>query len=208
MSQARRALIAIIRLLGQQRQDQCRHAQRQPRRPFLQRQRGAGQVGMDQAEGIGLIKRRGAGRQRVKDCAQGIEISAVINRAIHTPGLLRRQVGRQARQMTGVAKLRVFLGKASASDTARKRSRSRRPRIADWLSGTPPKSATASSRRAGSKRTRRGQSATPSSRFKILCSWYKVLRETSAWQSSMPRLMISGPSAASCTRSVRWFRPR
>nr|WP_300971274.1 hypothetical protein [Thiocapsa sp.] len=111
VGQPRRALIAVVRFLGEQGQDQLRHAGRQPGRPLLRRHRRAGQVGMDQAKGIGAGKGRGTGGQGIEGGAERIEVGAVVDRPIHPPGLLGRQIGRRARQGTRVIEPRVLFGK-------------------------------------------------------------------------------------------------
>ena len=44
-------------------------------------------MGMDQAQGVGLLEWRGAGRQGVQEGAKRVEVGAVIHRSIHPPGL-------------------------------------------------------------------------------------------------------------------------
>jgi hypothetical protein len=89
--QPRRAPIAIVDRLGQKAQ----HDPRQHlghRRDLRRRRRQLRQVAVDPLERVGGLERQPPGQHLIEDHAQRIQIGALIERAVHAPGLLRRHM--------------------------------------------------------------------------------------------------------------------
>ena len=93
VGEARRALVAVVGFLGEKAQDDRGNGGWQPGRELVRRMRCAREMRVNQSRAVGPGEWRGTGRQRVKRGAQRIKVRAVIDRAVHAPGLLRRNIG-------------------------------------------------------------------------------------------------------------------
>ena len=87
------ALIAVLRQLGQQLHHDVRDRLRHVGRDVARRRRDAGDMAMRPFQRIVRGKRQLAGQHAVQRDAERIEIGAVIDRAMHAPGLFGRQIG-------------------------------------------------------------------------------------------------------------------
>ena len=88
------ALITRLGHLGQKAQDDLRKHAGHRRIGLGGRHRRARQVRVDQLNRIGVHEGRAAGEHLVEDRAQRIEIRALIDQAVHAPGLFRCNVGK------------------------------------------------------------------------------------------------------------------
>ncbi|MEX2300652.1 MAG: amylo-alpha-1,6-glucosidase [Bryobacterales bacterium] len=98
---AGRALVALLRRLRKQLQNDLRKRLRDARIPLARRHGSPGNMPMDQFELVGRLERRRAGQQLAQRYAEGIKIRAVIDLAVHTPGLLGRRIRQGKRREHG-----------------------------------------------------------------------------------------------------------
>ena len=89
-------LVALLRRLGEQLQDDLRDRDRDMVHPLGRRHRPSRNMAMDPLHRLGRRKRQCAREHLVKGDAERIEVAARIDRAIHSAGLLRRHVGERA----------------------------------------------------------------------------------------------------------------
>ncbi|EDT07166.1 hypothetical protein BgramDRAFT_6103 [Paraburkholderia graminis C4D1M] len=94
---ARRGLIAVFRGLGQQFQHDALDRLGNAPRPLAWRRRPARDMTMDPFHRVGCRERQRTRKHFVQNDAERIEIAAGVDRAIHSPRLLRRHVCKGAR---------------------------------------------------------------------------------------------------------------
>ena len=94
--EAGRRLVAVLGGLGEKLQDDGRDLGRNAGHPLARGHRLPGDVAMDPFHGIGGREGQRPGQHLVEGDAQGVEIAAGIDRAIHPAGLLRRHIGKAA----------------------------------------------------------------------------------------------------------------
>ncbi len=96
-------LVAVFGVFGQQAQDDVAEALRKVRGDFLRRAGRAGNVGVDEFQGVYGRERQLARAKLVKSDTQGVEVGAVIHGPVHAPGLFGGDVGQGAFQDVGAA---------------------------------------------------------------------------------------------------------
>ena len=97
------ALVAIVGAFGHQSENQIREQERHPRVADGGRNRSLGHVSVDQLQRVGRFERQPPGEHFVEGDAERVEIAAVIEIAIHPPGLLGRHVRERAFDQVGKA---------------------------------------------------------------------------------------------------------
>jgi Mn-containing catalase len=103
------ALVAAVRFLLQQVQDDRRQRLRDRRIQLRRRPWHPGQMGMHQAQRVPGAERWRAGRQLVEGGTQRVQVGTMIHRPAGTPGLLRCQIGQRPHDLGVMAELRAHL---------------------------------------------------------------------------------------------------
>ena len=85
--EASRSLIALLRHLGEQLHDDCRHRARNALQPLARRHRLSCNVAVHPFHRISSREGETSGQHFVQRHTQGIEVASRIDRAIHSPGL-------------------------------------------------------------------------------------------------------------------------
>src|SRR3984893_7934889 len=96
--EASRCLIALLSRLGEQLHDDCRNRGRDTLQPLAGWYRLPCDMAVDQLHRIGGREWKSTGEHFVECDAQGVQIAARIDRAVHAPGLLGGHVGERADQ--------------------------------------------------------------------------------------------------------------
>src|ERR1700733_6149047 len=107
---ARRSLVAVLSVLGQQLHDDGRDRSGNVS-PFVGWHWLPGNVAVHPLQRIGSGERELTGEHLVKRDAEGVKISSGIDRAIHSPGLLGRHVCESAGYDLGSCRRLTFAGK-------------------------------------------------------------------------------------------------
>ncbi len=89
-------LVPVLSGLGQELQDDGGDRTRKSAHPLARRHRLPGDVTMDPLQWIRGRQRQRPGEHLVQRDAEGVEIAAGIDRAVHAAGLLRRHVSKRA----------------------------------------------------------------------------------------------------------------
>jgi hypothetical protein len=110
MEQAVGGLVAVVRFLLQQVQDDRGQHHRYGRVHLRRRHRDPGQMIMDEAQRVAGAEGRRPRRQLVQSGAQRVQVRALVHRPAGAPGLLRRQVGHRADDLGVVGEFRADLG--------------------------------------------------------------------------------------------------
>ncbi|MFT3768292.1 MAG: hypothetical protein QM820_22815 [Minicystis sp.] len=104
--QAGRGLVAILRRLGEELHHDGGHGPRDGGVDLVRRDGALGDVEVDQLDGIGRVEGHAAGEHLVEGGAERVEVGAVIERAVHAPGLLGREVAERAFEHVGAVDAR------------------------------------------------------------------------------------------------------
>ena len=89
-------LVALLGRLGEQLHDDRRDRGRDVLQPLAGRHRLSRDVAVHPFHRIGRGERQAAGEHLVEGDAEGVEVAAGIDRAVHPAGLLGRHVGERA----------------------------------------------------------------------------------------------------------------
>src|SRR5262249_44386721 len=88
-----RSLVPFLGGFGEQFHHDRRDTRRHSVDSFVRRRRTPCDVAMHPSKGVGSCERQFTGQHLVKRYAEGIEVAARVDRAIHSPRLFRRHVG-------------------------------------------------------------------------------------------------------------------
>jgi len=86
-------LVAILGRLGEELHDDPGEYGRNALQPFRRRHRLSRDVAMNPFHRIGRAERQASGQHLVERDAEGVEVAAGIDRAVHPPRLLGRHIG-------------------------------------------------------------------------------------------------------------------
>jgi hypothetical protein len=100
-----RALIPISGGLGEELHDEIRDDRGELGRELARRRRHPREVAVQEIHGVRRRERRGAGQHLVERDAERVEVAAPIERPVHPPGLLRRDIGERPLQRFGAREL-------------------------------------------------------------------------------------------------------
>jgi hypothetical protein len=116
-----RALVAGLRRLRQQPQDQPRQRRGDVWSPLVRRHRHAGDVGVDQLHRVDRVERRRAGQHLVVRRAERVEVAAVVDGSVHATGLLGGEVGEAALEHLEHPEVALLLGEDRRDAEVRER---------------------------------------------------------------------------------------
>ena len=109
--EARRALVAVLGLLGHELADDLRQRERNVGIAAVRRDGIARDLAMDQLHLVVRVERATPREHLVEGRAQGVEVGPVVERPVHAPRLLRRHVGQRALEDLRALHDRVLGGK-------------------------------------------------------------------------------------------------
>ena len=89
-------LVTLLGGLGEQLHDEPGNLRRDALQPLMRRHRRSGDVAMDPFHRVIRAERQRARQHLIEGDAEGIEVAAGIDRAVHPPGLFRRHIGQRA----------------------------------------------------------------------------------------------------------------
>ncbi len=105
------ALVAVLGALRQQSHDEIRERTRDPGVTQMRRDRRLRDMPVDHLERVERLERDPAGEHLVIGDAEGVEIGAVVDVAVHAAGLFRRHVGDRALEQMRVLEMPLLLGR-------------------------------------------------------------------------------------------------